>query len=58
VVKGVAMQHGVAGGVGGGLGHGWNLTSRAPLVTAIAFAALVAGWIGCMVLAAVLILWG
>jgi hypothetical protein len=53
---GVAMQHGAARGVD--LGHGWNQTAWAPMATAIGFAALVAGWVACMVLVAALILRG
>ncbi len=52
------MQHGPAGDVDGFLGHTWHLGTRAPLVTTIGFAALVAGWIGCLVLVATLILRG
>jgi hypothetical protein len=50
------MQHGAARGVD--VGHGWDPISWAPLTAVIGFALLVAGWVGCMVLVATLILRG
>jgi hypothetical protein len=52
------MQHGAAGAVDGDLRPGWNLADATPLVTVIGFAALIASWIGCLVVVATLILWG